>query len=379
MIYLDNSATTRPFDEVTALVCDMQRDCFGNPSSLHHAGVLAEHAMEKARKQISAAFGGAEEGRFVFTSGGTEANNLAILGTMLSRIHRKPQIITSKIEHPSVMEAVLYLKELGADCRFAEVNANGQVDVEQFASLLTEETALVSIMSVNNETGCVQNISELVRLSKAKNPKVLFHTDAVQALGKIPITVRESGADLVSVSGHKINGPKGSGGLFIRRGVHVKPVCFGGGQEGGLRSGTQNTPAIAGFGLAAELTLSAMAEQTSKMDGLRRRLAEELGKIPGCRVIETAQPAPHIVCALFPGVKAETFLHMLEAKEIYVSGGSACSSNKPQLSPTLLAMGCSRKETEGAIRFSLCTGTTEAEVLAAAAAAREAAAVLMSM
>lgn len=379
MIYLDNSATTCPFDAVTDLMSQMQRDCFGNPSSLHHAGVMAEHATEQARTQVLSAFGGSSLGQFIFTSGGTEANNLAILGTMLSRIKRKPQIITSKIEHPSVTEAVLYLKELGADCRFVGVTPDGQIDTEELAALLSDETALVSIMSVNNETGCIQNIRELVQLAKSKNPSVLFHTDAVQALGKISISARESGADLISVSGHKINGPKGSGGLFIRRGVHVKPVCFGGGQEGGLRSGTQNTPAIAGFGLAAEMTLKAMPTETAKIDVLRQRLAEALRGVAGCRVLDTALPAPHIVCALFSGIKSETMLHMLEAKEIYVSSGSACSSNKPQLSPTLLAMGCSRKETEGAIRFSLGSSNTAADVDAAAEAVREAAAVLMNL
>ncbi len=379
MIYLDNSATTRPFDAVTDLMSQMQRDCFGNPSSLHHAGVVAERAMERAREQVMAAFGGSAEGQFVFTSGGTEANNLALLGTMLSRIQRKSQIITSKIEHPSVAEAVRYLQSLGADCRFVGVRADGQIDRDEFEALLTDETALVSLMSVNNETGCVQNISELVKMAKAKNPSVLFHTDAVQALGKISISARESGADFISVSGHKINGPKGSGGLFIRRGVHVKPICFGGGQEGGLRSGTQNTPAIAGFGLATEMTLAAMHEQTAHMEALRQQLASALDAIPGCRVLRTAEPAPHIVCALFPGIQSETMLHMLESKEIYVSSGSACSSNKPQLSPTLLAMGCSRKEIGGAIRFSLGCHTTEAEIIAATAAVREAAAILTEL
>lgn len=378
MIYLDNSATTRPFDAVTALMADMQQNNFGNPSSLHRAGILAERAMNNAREQVLNCLCG-QDGSFIFTAGGTEANNLAILGTMLSRIRRSPRIITTEIEHPSVMEAVLYLKSLGADCQFAHVDKNGQVDPDHFASLLTEDTALVSVMSVNNETGATQDIANLCRMAKQKNPDVLFHTDSVQALGKIPLNVRETGVDLLSVSSHKINGPKGAGGLYIRRGVHVKPILFGGGQEGGLRSGTQNTPAISGFGLACEMTLASMAEKTSEMMLLRTMLAEGLAKIPGCRVVSVENPAPHIVCATFPGIKSETLLHTLEMREIYVSSGSACSSNKPQLSPTLLAMGYNRKEIEGAIRFSLGHDTTESDILAALSAVREEAEILLGV
>ncbi len=379
MIYLDNSATTRPFPEVRRLMADLQENTFGNPSSLHHAGVLAERAVTCARQQLLEAFGGVETGSFVFTSGGTEANNLAILGTMLSRIRRMPKIITSKIEHPSVMETVLYLQSLGADCRFVNVDQKGQVDEEHFVSLLEEDTALVSIMSVNNEIGSVQNIRALSRLTKAKNPSAIFHTDAVQALGKIDLSVRDSGADLVSVSGHKINGPKGIGGLFIRRGVHVKPVLFGGGQEKGLRSGTHNTPAIAGFGMATEMTLSSMEGKNRDMEMLRQLLIKGLSAISGCRVITTENPAPHIVCAVFPGIKSETLLHALEAQEIYVSSGSACASNKPQLSPTLLAIGCQRREIDGAIRFSLGTETKEEDIRTALTQVAEQVALLARM
>ncbi len=378
MIYLDNSATTRPFDAVTALMADMQQNNFGNPSSLHRAGILAERAMTKAREQVLSAISG-QDGSFVFTAGGTEANNLAILGTMLGRIRRTPQIITSEIEHPSVSEAVLYLKSLGADCRFVHVDKNGQVDKEHFESLLTDDTALISIMSVNNETGATQDIACLCRLAKQKNPDVLFHTDAVQALGKIPINVRETGVDLLSVSSHKINGPKGAGGLYVRRGVHVKPILHGGGQENGLRSGTQNTPAICGFGLASELTMASMTEKTTEMERLRTLLSNGLSRIPGCQVVTVENPAPHIVCATFPGLKSETLLHTLEMREIYVSSGSACSSNKPQLSPTLLSMGKSRKEIEGAIRFSLGHDTTEADVIAAVSATKEEAGFLLGV
>ncbi len=370
MIYLDNSATTRPFDAVTALMADMQQNNFGNPSSLHRAGILAERAMTHAREQVLSSLSG-QDGSFIFTAGGTEANNLAIVGTMLSRIRRTPQIITTEIEHPSVTEAVLYLKSLGADCRFVHVDKSGQVDKEHFASLLTEDTALVSVMSVNNETGATQDIATLCRLAKAKNPDVLFHTDSVQALGKIPLNVRETGVDLLSVSSHKINGPKGAGGLYIRHGVHVKPILFGGGQENGLRSGTQNTPAICGFGLACELTMASMTEKTAEMTRLRAMLAEGLSEISGCQVVSVKNPAPHIVSATFPGLKSETLLHILEMREIYVSSGSACSSNKPQLSPTLLAMGKSRKEIEGAIRFSLGHDTTEADIASALSELKE--------
>lgn len=378
MIYLDNSATTRPFDEVMALMADMQQNNFGNPSSLHHAGVLAERTMSKAREQVLSALG-ATDGSFVFTAGGTEANNLAILGTQLHRVRRSPRIITSQIEHPSVSETVHHLKSLGADCQLIQVNGSGHVDMEHFESLLTDETTLVSVMSVNNETGSIQDIALLSQLTKQKNPDALFHTDAVQAFGKIPIHLQNSVIDLLSVSGHKINGPKGTGGLYIRRGVHVKPILYGGGQEGGLRSGTQNSPAIAGFGLAAEITCSQLEQKMKEMSRLRDCLMKGLSNIPGCTVITQGETAPHVVCAAFPGLKSETLLHTLEARSIYVSSGSACSSNKPQLSPTLLAMGRSRKEIEGAIRFSLGHDTTEADIMQTLDAVREDAHLLLGI
>lgn len=370
MIYLDNSATTRPFDEVISHMAEMQKNTFGNPSSLHRVGIMAERTMTDARNRVLAILG-ADDGSFIFTAGGTEANNLAILGTMQSRLRRTPQILTTKIEHPSVMEAVQYLKSQGADCRFIEVDRNGLVNQDHFCSLLTENTAFVSVMSVNNETGATQNIAGLCRLAKEKNPDVLFHTDAVQALGKIPLSVRDSGVDLLSVSSHKINGPKGVGGLYIRRGVHVKPVVYGGGQENGLRSGTQNTPAISGFGLACQLTMASFSKTQKEMSRLRDMLSSGLAKIPGCQVVSVEKPAPHVVTAVFPGLKSETLLHTLEMRDIYVSSGSACSSNKPQLSPTLLAMGYSRKEIEGAIRFSLGHATCETDILTTLAAVRE--------
>lgn len=378
MIYLDNSATTRPFDEVIDHMAEMQKNTFGNPSSLHRAGILAERTMTEARGRVLATLG-ADDGSFIFTAGGTEANNLAILGTMQSRLRRTPQILTTKIEHPSVMEAVQYLKSQGADCRLIEVDRNGLVNQDHFCSLLTENTAFVSVMSVNNETGATQDIVGLCRLAKEKNPDVLFHTDAVQALGKIPLNVKESGVDLLSVSSHKINGPKGAGGLYIRRGVHVKPVLHGGGQENGLRSGTQNTPAISGFGLACQMTMASFSEAQKEMFRLREMLASGLSKIPGCQVVAVENPAPHVVTAVFPGLKSETLLHTLEMRDIYVSSGSACSSNKPQLSPTLLAMGYSRKEIEGAIRFSLGHATSETDILTALSAVREETELLLSI
>lgn len=378
MIYLDNSATTRPFDAVTALMADIQDNNFGNPSSLHRAGILAERVMKTAREQVLSALG-TNDGNFIFTAGGTEANNLAILGTMLSRIRRTPQIITTKIEHPSVMETVLYLKSLGADCQLIEVNRNGQVDTEHFTSLISENTDLVSVMSVNNETGAVQDVEALCHITKQKNPHALFHTDAVQAFGKIPLNLSASDVDLLSVSGHKINGPKGVGGLYIRRNVHVKPILHGGGQENGLRSGTQNVPAIAGFGLAAEMTKQAFSQTTAKMHALREKLADGLDKISGCKVIRVENPAPHVVSFTCPGVKSETLLHTLEMRDIYVSSGSACSSNKPQLSPTLLAMGYNKKEIEGAIRVSLGHNSTEEDIAALLAAVKEETALLLGI
>ncbi len=378
MIYLDNSATTRPFDAVTANMAEIERETFGNPSSLHRAGILAERELEDARACLLSSIG-AKDGKFIFTGSGTEANNLAILGTMQSRLKRTPKIITSKIEHPSVFETVSHLKDLGADCRFVNVDAGGRVDVAHFESLLEEDTQLVSIMTVNNEVGSVQDIARLVKIAKAKNPDVLFHTDAVQALGKVPLNVEETGVDLLSVSAHKINGPKGVGGLYIRKGVHVKPIMYGGGQEGGLRSGTQNVPGIVGFKTALMLTMENLQEKLDAMTKLRLHLAKGLSEMAGCSVITKEESAPHIVCASFPGLKSETLLHALEARGVYVSSGSACSSNKPQLSPTLTAMGKSKKEIEGAIRFSLGTHTTIEEIETALLLVKEALSELVFM
>ncbi|MBR6728955.1 MAG: cysteine desulfurase [Clostridia bacterium] len=375
MIYLDNSATTKAYEQVIEKMADMQRISFGNPSSLHHLGVQAERELTAAKTEALKALG-ARDGQFICTAGGTEANNLAILGTMLSRIQRKPQIITTKIEHPSVAETVLYLQSLGADCHFVGVDSTGQVDEEEFCSLLSPETALVSIMTVNNEIGSVQDIKKLVRLTKKANPRALFHTDAVQALGKLPLKVQETEVDLLSVSAHKIHGPKGVGGLYIKKGVHVKPILHGGGQESGLRSGTQNAPGIAGFGVALSLMQTQLSATLSKMTELKEALIQGLAAMPDCRIVTPEHSAPHIVCAVFPSFKSETLLHAFEARGLYVSSGSACSSNKPGLSPTLSALGCSRKEIDGAIRFSLGTQNTMEDITEALSIIKEETALL---
>ena len=251
--YLDNSATTRQFDEVTDKMSELARENYGNPSSLHSLGHEAEKIIKNAKAVMMDAIG-AKEGQFLFTSGGTESNNLAILGTLLSAIKRRPKLVTTKIEHPAVIEPAQYLASLGADSRFVGVDADGVINLDEFEKSLEADTALVSVMFVNNEVGSIQPIAEISNMIKRICPNALLHVDAVQAFGKIPINVDKMGIDLLSVSGHKINGPKGVGGLYVRRPNILKPIVFGGHQENNLRSGTQNTPAILGFAL--EITLS---------------------------------------------------------------------------------------------------------------------------
>ncbi len=362
MIYLDNAATTKPFDEVIQTVSDTDREFFFNPSSMHTGGFLAEKKISEAETFLKDAIGG-RQGSVLFTSGGTESNNLALFGTVFSALKRKPHIITTKIEHPSVLEPIRMLETLGAEVTYVDADENGFVSPDEIEINIRENTMLVSVMCVNNETGATQPISEIAKRVKAKNKRILFHTDCVQALGNVSINAEKTGIDLMSFSAHKINGPKGVGALFIAKGVKLSPVILGGHQQKNLRSGTQNTSGIAGFHKALKLTLSNKAEKTEKLQALKRMLIDGLKDAPSISVQNKgAHYAPHIISIHVKDVRAEVLLHALEAHEIYVSAGSACSSNKPEPSHVLTAMGYDKKRIEETIRVSTGAYNTEEDI-----------------
>lgn len=374
-VYLDNSATTCPFDEVCGYMDELNRTCWGNPSSLHTLGMQAEAAVSEARSALLGGLGNAD-GNIVFTSGGTEANNLAILGTVMAKLKRHPKIITTKIEHPAVSEPFRYLEQQGAEAVYLDVDARGQVDMAQLRDALDADTALVSIMHVNNEVGSVQPIRAIAALVHRTAPRCVFHVDGVQAYGKVDVDV--SGVDMYTISSHKINGPKGVGALYVRRGVSLKPAVYGGHQERGLRSGTENVAGIGGFGRAAQITLRDRAAHAAHMASLKARLADRLADIPGACVNGGLGDgfAPHILNVSFPGIRSEVLLHALERHGVYVSAGSACSSNRPSLSPVLSAMGLDRVRIDSALRFSLGYGVDEAGIDYAADCVRQEAAAL---
>lgn len=370
-IYLDNSATTRPFDAVVDAVCACMRDTFYNASAAYGPAVDAERRMRAVRGQIARALG-AREDEVVFVSGGTEADNLAILGT--AALQRKPmRFLCSAVEHPAVLEAMARVKEMGHDVRTLSVTSRGVLDLDAAEALLSPDTALVSVMQVNNETGAVQPIAALRALMDRLCPGARLHVDGVQGFLRVPVSLSALRVDLYALSAHKIHGPKGVGALVVRKGTRLAPVLLGGGQEGGLRSGTYNTPGIAGMGAAVE-AFSALEDPCGRMarlkDALSRRL---LAGVPGARINGPlpGEPdaAPHILNVSFPNVRGEVLLHALEGQGIYVSTGSACSSHGRKVSQGLRAMGLSPQQAEGAIRFSLSPMNTPQEIERAADAA----------
>jgi cysteine desulfurase len=373
MIYLDNSATTRPFDEVTEYVAHVMKDAFGNPSSMHMAGVNAENEIRRSSESIAQILK-SDPKEIIFTSGGTESDNLAIIGSAEAHRRAGMHIITTKTEHPAVLETMKHLEEQGFSVTYLDVRSDGTVDPATLKEALKDDTILVSIMHVNNEIGSVNDIAKLAQIVKAHDPKTIFHTDAVQSFGKIRLDPKKAGVDLMSVSGHKIHGPKGVGFLYVNSKARILPTIFGGGQQKGMRSGTQNVPGIAGLGLAAKLIYDDLENKTKKLYDLKKYFIEELGKLPDVTVNgipeeeglspdeAVGRTAPHIISASFEGVRAEVLLHTLEAKEIYVSSGSACASNKPSVSATLSAIGLRRQLLDSTLRFSLSVESTEAEL-----------------
>ncbi len=362
--YLDNSATTRAFNEVAELVSRLMTEEYGNPSSVHHLGTVSGNRLFDAREIIAGTLK-VDPTEIIFTSGGTESDNMALIGTARALSWRGKHIITSAIEHPAILETCAYLEKEGFEITYLPVDERGVVRIEDLKKSLRPDTILVSVMFVNNEIGAVQPIEEIGRTIKAFGPDIVFHVDAVQGYGKFRIRPRSMNIDLLSVSGHKIHGPKGVGFLYVKKGSKITPICYGGGQQKGMRSGTENVPGIAGMALAASMCYENFDEKIKKLYELKKYLMEELTKrIGDIRLNGPAceDGAPHIVSLSIRGLAAETVLNMLSSKEIYVSAGSACTSNNPHVSDTLKAIGLDKDLLESTIRISMSVETTKEEI-----------------
>jgi cysteine desulfurase len=364
-VYLDNSATTKAIPQVGAAMMECLERFYGNPSSLHRLGLEAEKKVAQARRQIAQALG-CNPKELIFTSGGSESNNLAIKGAARFYRSRGNHIITARTEHPSVLAAYESLEKEGFQVTYLDVNNTGHICLEQLADSMTTATILVSLMMINNELGTVQPVEKAVTLvrEKAIKNKVCFHVDGVQAVGMMPVNLGKLGVDLYSFSGHKFHGPKGIGGLYVKPGIQLQPLIEGGGQEGGLRSGTENVPGIVGMAKAIGLVTAGMDEKISKLRRLQQQLWQGITKeITGCRLnSDLEQGAPHIVSISFPGVKGEVLLHYLESEGVYVSTGSACSSRSRNISHVLAGIGLSEAEADGTIRFSFGVDTSEEDI-----------------
>ncbi len=362
-IYLDNSATTRQYNEVTELIADVSANKYGNPSSLHTKGIEAEKLAIKAREAIASTIG-ADPTEIYFTSGGTESNNLAIIGYLEANPRKGSHILTTKIEHPSVLEVYHHLETKGWRVDYIDVDENGIILLDQLEEKVCSETALISVMLVNNETGSIQPISDIVSIRNAKNPRTVIHVDAVQAYGKMEILPEKEGIALMSISSHKIHGPKGVGALYVSKRIKINPLFYGGGQETLLRSGTENVPGIAGFGLAAEMIWKKREENYNKASLLRQLFIEKLSESGiVCSVNSHNDALPYIVNVSFGNVRSEVLLHHLEQRGIFVSTGSACSSNKKNKSHVLSAMNIPSRLIDGAVRFSFSGHTTQEEII----------------
>lgn len=360
--YLDNSATTRCEEAVAELVSKVMLTDYGNPSSMHRKGMEAEQYVKEASARIAKTLK-AKEKEIIYTSGGTESDNQALLGVAFANQRKGKHIITTQVEHAAIHSTLAVLEENGFEITKLPVNSEGIVSLETLAEQLREDTILVSMMHVNNEVGAIQPIEEAARLVHEKAPQAYFHVDAIQSYGKFKIHPKQMGIDLLSVSSHKIHGPKGVGFLYVNEKVKIKPIIYGGGQQRGMRSGTENVPGIAGMGLACELAYENLADKQQKLREIKERFCKELLKLDQVKINSAWEmTAPHIVSASFVGVRSEVLLHTLEDREIYVSAGSACSSNKPAPSKTLLAMKVPKEELEATIRFSFSYHTTWEEL-----------------
>lgn len=366
-IYFDNSSTTRVCREAAEKVMELMTENYGNPSSLHGLGFRAERAMAEARAAVASLLGAGPE-EITFTSGGTESNNLALFGAAHALKKRGNRIVTTMIEHPSVLNVMKRLEQEGFSVTYLKPDALGRIDPEQIRAAVDQDTILVSLMRVNNEIGSILPVEAAAEAIRAAGAPALLHVDAVQAFGKLPLRPRETGIDLLSVSAHKIHGPKGAGALYVRRGVHLEPRSYGGGQERDLRPGTESTPLIAGFG-AAVRALPDLPAQRERMAALSAHCREKLAEIPGVVFNSAPDALPYILNFSVPGVRAETMLHFLSDREIYVSSGSACAKGKE--SHVLAAMGLKKERIASALRLSFSRFNTPEEADRFADALRE--------
>lgn len=361
--YLDNSATTRCMNEAVEIMVKAMESDYGNPSSMHMYGVNAEKYIKES-KETFARILKCQEKEIIFTSGGTESNNMAIIGAAMANKRNGKHIIVSSVEHSSVKEPMRFLDEEGFRISYLPVDEFGLISLDDLKNELCEDTVLVSTMFVNNEIGAVEPIEAMAKIIHDFNADIVFHVDAIQAFGKYKIYPKKMGIDLLSVSGHKIHGPKGTGILFIRDKVKVRPLILGGGQQKAMRSGTENVPGIAGLGIAAKIVYTNLDEKIDYLYHLKDQLIEGIRTIPGTIINGKTgrDSAPHILSVSFEGVRSEVLLHALEDRNIYVSSGSACASNKPALSSTLVAIGVDNKLLDSTIRFSFCFDTTRDEI-----------------
>lgn len=363
-VYLDNSATTKCYESVRQLVGKVMCEDYGNPSSMHRKGVEAEKYVKYSKEAIAKLLK-VQPKEIVFTSGGTESDNLALIGTARGRKRAGNHLITSSVEHPAILNTMRYLEEEeGFRVTYLPVDKNGRICLDALKEALCRETILVSVMYVNNEMGAVQPIEEAVQIVKSYNSNIYFHVDAVQGYGKYRIYPKRLGIDMLSVSGHKIHGPKGIGALYINEKVKIRPIVFGGEQQKNVRSGTENVPGIAGLGLASEEIYRNLDMKVAEMRRLKARFIEGLREMDHIIIngLCDEQSAPHIISVGFQGIRSEVLLHTLEDSGIYVSAGSACASNHPQTSGVLKAIGLEREYLESTLRFSLSEFTTEEEI-----------------
>ena len=362
-VYFDNSATTRCYDSVKDIVVKTMMEDFGNPSAMHKKGMEAENYVKESARILSGLLK-VQEKEILFTSGGTESNNLALIGGAMANRRSGNHIIVTSVEHAAVGQPAVYLEEQGFDVTYLPVDARGVVKLDALAEALRPETILVSTMYVNNEVGSVMPVEEIGRIVHERSPKALYHVDAIQAFGKYRIYPKKLGIDLLSVSAHKIHGPKGVGFLYINEKAKVQPQILGGGQQNGMRSGTDNVPGIAGLGQAAKEIYVHFDENIEHMYQLKEHLAEGLCTLENVLLngMEIREGSPQILSARFPGIRSEVLLHTLEDRGIYISAGSACSSHKRKASSTLTAMGISKEQKESTVRFSFSEENTIAEV-----------------
>lgn len=361
MIYLDNCATTKPRKEVVEAMVEMLDKDFANPSSLHTFGHKTEQNIEEARKKVANAFGANEE-EIYFTSGGTESSNIAIQGFVKKNIKRRKKVITTKLEHSSILFQLRKLKEIGLELVEIGVSEDGIVDQESLFKEINEDTFLVSLFHVNNELGSINPIKEIIKRIKSVNPNIMVHVDGVQGAGKVKLNLHELGCDSYSISGHKFYGPKGIGALYLKEGIKIDPLVFGGGQENGMRSGTENVPGIIGFGVAAEMVSKNFDEEQKNIKACRDRFLDRLKEIDDIKINSTDKGVNNIVNVSILNTRGEVLLHSLERDEIYISVASACTSNGTGKSHVLDAINLDQKYVEGTIRICFSKDNTIEEI-----------------